>query len=132
MLVEQFLSQIANVGALIVMGLELHGQPQELLVANLDGFSQQRNLAASVVVVVFHGDAVAAGPHGPGQRVAHYAATCASDGNGAGGIGANALNLHLLARTNRRLPESLSLVQDHLHHALQPGHRQMEVDETWR
>ena len=106
--------------------------PQQLQAAHLQAFAQQAHLAAAVVEVVLAGDLPAGGRQQVGDGVAQHRAPGVADGQRAGGVGADELDLRLAAFAGIGVAEGLGRGLDHLDLLGQPGVGQGEVDEAGR
>ena len=97
---------IDDVLALVAVGGHRRVDAVRLQIARADRFAEQLHLAAAVVEIIFARDVEARRRVEPRDGVAEHRVAAVADGDGAGGIGGEKLDLHFFAGARTQLPRA--------------------------
>ena len=128
----QLARDLRQVLALVALGGQRDGLAQRLQIARLQALAEDAHLAARIVEVVLHLHGVAERGQDVGHRAADHAVARVADGQRAGRVGADALDLRALAAPDVQREDLFARRDDRVNLRQQPGLVQPNVEEARR
>jgi len=129
---DQLARNFRQVLALVALGGQGGGQTERLQIARLQALAEDAHLAARVVEVVFHFHVVAERGQDVGHCAADHPVARVADGERAGRVGADALDLGALAAPDVQGEDLIARGDDRVNLRQQPGFVQANVEEARR